>query len=97
LASKKVSPKGPASGMRMLNFYINRGGTGLTEERQAELEKAKGLLSERIAEEKGKAKSAPKKHTRTAATTSKKKTAAKTRASKTTGRKSVKTARSHKS
>ena len=26
LASKKVSPKGPASGMRMLNYFINRGG-----------------------------------------------------------------------
>src|SRR2546429_1714596 len=26
LASKKVSPKGPASGMRMLTYFINRGG-----------------------------------------------------------------------
>jgi tRNA(adenine34) deaminase len=48
LASKKVSPKGPASGMRMLNYFINRGGHGLTEERKNELEKAKQLLSERI-------------------------------------------------
>jgi hypothetical protein len=48
LASKKVSPKGPASGMRMLNYFINRGGKGLPEERRAELEKAKGLLSKRI-------------------------------------------------
>ena len=31
LASKKVSPKGPGSGMRMLTFFINRGGRGLTE------------------------------------------------------------------
>lgn len=46
LASKKVSPKGPASGMRMLNFYINRAGKNLSEERKAELEKAKDLLSE---------------------------------------------------
>ena len=30
LASKKVSPKGPASGMRMLNFYINRAGKNLS-------------------------------------------------------------------
>jgi topoisomerase IA-like protein len=97
LASKKVSPKGPASGMRMLNFYLNRGGKNLTEERHAELEKAKGLLSERIAEEKGKGKSAPKKHTRTASTAAKKKPTAKTRAGKTAGRKSVKTARTHKS
>jgi tRNA(adenine34) deaminase len=52
LASKKVSPKGPASGMRMLNFYINRAGKNLTEERHTELEKAKALLSERIAKQK---------------------------------------------
>jgi hypothetical protein len=52
LASKKVSPKGPASGMRMLNFYINRAGKNLPEERRAELKKAKTLLSERIAKQK---------------------------------------------
>lgn len=57
LASKKVSPKGPASGMRMLNYFINRGGKGLSEERRAELEKAKGLLSKRIQ----RAKAAPAK------------------------------------
>jgi len=59
LASKKVSPKGPASGMRMLNYYINRGGKNLSEERHAELEKAKGILSGIIAKQK--AKAAPKK------------------------------------
>lgn len=48
LASKKVSPKGPASGMRMLNFFINRAGRGLPKTRRAELERAKKLLSERI-------------------------------------------------
>jgi tRNA(adenine34) deaminase len=52
LASKKVSPKGPASGMRMLNYFINRGGRGLTTERRAELNKAKALLSKRIEREK---------------------------------------------
>ena len=52
LASKKVSPKGPASGMRMLNFYINRAGKNLTEERRAKLKEAKALLSERIAKQK---------------------------------------------
>jgi hypothetical protein len=26
LASKRVSPKGPGSGMRMLTYFINRGG-----------------------------------------------------------------------
>lgn len=48
LASPKVSPKGPASGMRMLNYFINRAGRGLTRKRRAELEKAKELLSKRI-------------------------------------------------
>ncbi len=48
LASKKVSPKGPGSGMRMLTFFINRGGRGLTAERRAELGKAKALLAKRV-------------------------------------------------
>jgi Protein of unknown function (DUF3175) len=52
LASKKVSPKGPASGMRMLNFYINRAGKNLPEERKHELKKAKSLLSDIIARQK---------------------------------------------
>jgi len=54
LASKRVSPKGPGSGMRMLNYFINRGGRGLSAERRAELEKAKRLLSTRIKKEKRK-------------------------------------------
>jgi topoisomerase IA-like protein len=102
LASKKVSPKGPASGMRMLNYYINRGGKNLSEERHAELEKAKGILSERIAEEKEKA--APKKHTkrtvakpRTATKPATTRTATKTGATKTAARKGARTARSRKS
>ena len=48
LASKKVSPGGPASGMRMLTFYINRAGRGLTAKRRNELEKAKALLSKQV-------------------------------------------------
>ncbi len=48
LASKKVSPKGPGSGMRMLNYFINRGGKRLSTLRKAELEKAKKLLSKRV-------------------------------------------------
>jgi tRNA(Arg) A34 adenosine deaminase TadA len=61
LASKKVSPKGPASGMRMLNFYINRAGKNLSASRHAELEKAKTLLSEIIAKEKPKSPAKPAK------------------------------------
>ena len=49
LASKKTSPKGPASGMRMLNFYINRAGRNLPASRKKELERAKSILSEIIA------------------------------------------------
>lgn len=48
LASKRVSPKGPASGMRMLTFYVNRAGRDLSPTRRAELDRAKRLLSERV-------------------------------------------------
>jgi len=48
LASKKVSPKGPGSGMRMLTYFINRAGRGLSPARRRELEKAKSLLSKKI-------------------------------------------------
>jgi len=50
LASKKISPKGPASGMRMLTYFINRAGKGLSTTRRAKLERAKKLLSEKVAE-----------------------------------------------
>ena len=52
LASRKVSPKGPGSGMRMLTYFINRAGRGLSASRRAELEKAKALLSRRVQEQK---------------------------------------------
>jgi topoisomerase IA-like protein len=93
LASKKVSPKGPASGLRMLNYYINRGGKNLTQERHAELEKAKGILSDLIAEQKE--KPAPKKHTKRAA--AKTRAVAKNQPRKTAARKSPKTARGSES
>ena len=53
--------------MRMLTYFINRGGKNLSEARHAELEKAKGLLSQIIAKEKDKEKSkaAPKKAAKT--------------------------------
>ncbi len=49
LASKRVSPKGITSGLRMLLFFINRAGRGLTPRRRAELVKAKRLMQEMIA------------------------------------------------
>src|SRR6266516_2017085 len=52
LASKRVSPKGPRSGMRMLTYFINRAGHGLSGDRRAELERAKLLLSKRVQREK---------------------------------------------
>jgi len=48
LASKRVSPKGPGSGMRMLTFFINRAGRNLSAKRRATLNRAKSLLSERV-------------------------------------------------
>ena len=47
MASKKVSPKGPGSGIRMIQYFINRGGRGLPASRRRELEKAKRILQER--------------------------------------------------
>jgi tRNA(adenine34) deaminase len=44
MASKKVSPKGIGSGIRMIQYFINRGGKGLSPTRREELEKAKRLL-----------------------------------------------------
>ena len=48
LASKRVSPKGPASGLRMLNYFINRGGKGLTTTRRRTLERAKAIMMQRL-------------------------------------------------
>ena len=48
LASKRVSPKGPSSGMRMLTFYINRAGKNLPARRLKVLENAKDLLHQKI-------------------------------------------------
>jgi hypothetical protein len=52
LASKKVSPKGPSSGMRMLTFYVNRAGKNLPQSRLKVLDRAKELLHERIEKSK---------------------------------------------
>ena len=54
LASKRVSPKGPSSGLRMLAFFINRAGRQLTPSRRAELERAKRLMRRMIAKRRKK-------------------------------------------
>lgn len=47
LGSKKVSPKGIGSGIRMIQFFINRAGKDLSATRKRELEKAKRILQEK--------------------------------------------------
>lgn len=47
MASKKVSPKGIGSGIRMIQYFINRAGKGLPASRRRELEKAKRILQDR--------------------------------------------------
>jgi tRNA(adenine34) deaminase len=52
MSSKKVSPKGIGSGIRMIQYFINRGGKGLSASRKRELEKAKRVLQEKLHKEK---------------------------------------------
>jgi Protein of unknown function (DUF3175) len=52
MASKKVSPKGIGSGIRMIQYFINRAGKGLSATRKKELEKAKRILQERMRKQK---------------------------------------------
>jgi len=47
MARRSVSAKGPGSGVRMIQFFINRAGRSLSASRRRELEKAKKLLQER--------------------------------------------------
>jgi len=48
MGSKDVSPKGIGSGIRMVQFYINRAGKNLPASRKAELEKAKEIMREKL-------------------------------------------------
>ena len=52
MATKKVSPKGLGSGIRMIQFFINRAGKNLPAERKLELEKAKHILQARLKSKK---------------------------------------------
>jgi len=54
MATKKVSPKGLGSAIRMVQFFINRAGKSLPASRKHELEKAKHLLQEKRDQRKGK-------------------------------------------
>jgi tRNA(adenine34) deaminase len=48
MASKKVSPKGIGSGIRMIQFFINRAGKSLSASRKRELERAKKILQDKL-------------------------------------------------
>ena len=52
MARKDVSPRGIGSGVRMIQYFINRGGKNLSATRRAELEKAKRILQRRAARQK---------------------------------------------
>jgi tRNA(adenine34) deaminase len=54
MASKKVSPKGIGSGIRMIQFFINRAGKNLPAKQKKQLEKAKRILQERVHKQKEK-------------------------------------------
>src|SRR5437016_2282453 len=56
MARKDVSPEGLGSGIRMIQYFINRGGKNLSVTRRAELERAKRMLQRRLANQKGAAK-----------------------------------------
>ena len=48
MASKKVSPKGLGSGIRMIQFFMNRAGKSLPQARKRALEQAKKILQARL-------------------------------------------------
>lgn len=54
MAKKSVSPKGTGSGIRMIQYFINRGGKNLSAARKRELEKAKAILQKRRKDQKTK-------------------------------------------
>jgi tRNA(adenine34) deaminase len=54
LSSKEVSPKGIGSGIRMVQFFINRAGKKLSKDRKRELEMAKNLMQEKAAGKRAK-------------------------------------------
>jgi Protein of unknown function (DUF3175) len=56
MARKDVSPGGIGSGIRMIQYFINRGGKNLSATRRAQLERAKRILQRRAARQKATAK-----------------------------------------
>ena len=66
MASKKVSPKGIGSGIKMVQMFINRAGKNLEPGQKKELEKAKHILQKNKArkEEGSKRKKTKKSRSR---------------------------------
>src|SRR5882672_7828590 len=56
MATKKVSPKGLGSTIRMVQFYINRAGKNLSAARRRELERAKAILQDKNADRQAKSR-----------------------------------------
>lgn len=52
MATKKVSPKGIGSAIRMVQYFINRAGKGLSARQRRELEKAKHILHNKLERQK---------------------------------------------
>jgi hypothetical protein len=48
MARKDVSPKGLGSAIRMVQYFINRSGKGLSASRRRVLERAKRMLQDRM-------------------------------------------------
>jgi tRNA(adenine34) deaminase len=47
MSTPEVSPKGLGSAIRMIQYFINRGGKNLSPQRRRELERAKRILQRR--------------------------------------------------
>jgi len=52
MSSPGVSPKGIGSAIRMVQFYINKSGKNLPDDRKTKLEKAKEILREKLKNKK---------------------------------------------
>lgn len=63
MARRSVSPKGPGSGIRMIQYFINRAGRSLSPTRRAELERAKRLLQKRVGRLKARRRRGPQRAT----------------------------------
>jgi tRNA(adenine34) deaminase len=63
MASKKVSPRGITSGIRMIQFFINRAGKNLPAARKEELEKARQILQEKAARRQRRTRSSREQRT----------------------------------